>query len=76
MRALALSPDGRFASAAEFAEELEEAARASIGRIANARKVAAFVEPFVPRVSGLPPQPDVSLAWAVTEYQLPWCVVW
>jgi len=58
MRALALSPDGRFASAAEFAEELEEAARASIGRIANARKVAAFVEPFVPRVSGLPPQPD------------------
>ncbi len=46
MRALSLEPDARFATAAHFAEALENALHDAAIRIASTRQVAAFVDEF------------------------------
>lgn len=59
MRALALHPDDRFPTAAEFADALESAAASSNVRIPTLRQLAAFVHQYkVPLSSSAPPSEE------------------
>ncbi|MBW2455075.1 MAG: protein kinase [Deltaproteobacteria bacterium] len=57
MKALAGSPTDRFASAAEFADALEEAAREAQVRIPTARQLAGFVHKYKVEIKSVPPPP-------------------
>jgi serine/threonine-protein kinase len=64
MRALALRPDDRFATAGHFAEALEAAAHESGLRVASPRQVAAFVDEFKVEVNrhSMPPAAEDSVS--------------
>ena len=54
MKALSVERDDRFATAAEFADALEDAAHEADIRVATARKVASFIELLPPSLSQHP----------------------
>jgi serine/threonine-protein kinase len=55
MRAMAREPDDRYATADEFADALESAARDSAIEIAKPRRVGSFVRDLMPRLDDQPP---------------------
>jgi len=57
MKALACNPADRYASAAEFADALEEAAREAQVRIPTARQLAGFVHKYKVEIKSVPPPP-------------------
>ena len=60
IKALARDPNRRHQSATAFVDAIEEAAAEASVRVAGARKVASFIEPYAPKAASLPPAPPSS----------------